>query len=178
MDLSPLDPRRFAAGILGQAGRVAPDGVAEQLAGMVRSLAPRRLEWIMRSPARRVVLDAIFWQMPRHLDRRRAAGVNASIRWLITGRDDGEPDVYDLVIAEGRAWVRRGGGEIAPPLTITVDAAELLRVAAGSSNPVNAYFNGKLSLRGDVMQAARLTMLFRIPGDARKRSADSSRRPS
>ena len=176
MDLSLFDPRRVAAGIADQAGRLAPDAVADHVAAMVRSLPPERLDSIVRSPARRFVLDAIFWQMPRHLDRLRAAGINASIRWMITGRGDGEPDVYDLVIADGRARVRRGGGEISPRLTITIDAAELVRVATGSSTPVNAYFNGKLSLRGDVMQAARLTMLFRVPADARRRPADPSPR--
>jgi putative sterol carrier protein len=64
--------------------------------------------------------------------------------------------------------VTREGEGPTPRLTITVDAAEFLRIAAGTSNPVNAYFNGKLSLRGDLMQAARLTMLFRIPSPPRK----------
>jgi alkyl sulfatase BDS1-like metallo-beta-lactamase superfamily hydrolase len=164
MDLSSLHPRRVASEIARRASGTAPDGVVEELAALVRRAPPERLDRIMRSPARRVVLDAIFWQMPRRLDQRRATGIDASIRWRITAAEGNRADVYDLLIADGRAHVRRGGGDVAPRLTISVDAAELVRVAVGSSNPVNAYFNGKLSLRGDVMQAARLTMLFRVPG--------------
>lgn len=150
-------------------GQLTPDQFAERLAELVRRMPEERLDALMRTPIRRVVLEAIFWQVPQHLDRRRAAGVNASIRWRITGRRDGEADVYDLVIAEGRARAIRGGGEPAPKMTITVDAAEFMRIAAGSSSPLNAYFAGKLSLRGDLMQAARLATMFRIPSPGRPR---------
>jgi putative sterol carrier protein len=172
MDLGPLHPRRLAVRATELVGSVAPDDLATRFAQLVRRTSPERLDQIMRTPIRRVVLDGIFSQIPRHLDRQQATGVNASIRWRITGRADGESDVYDLIITEGRARVRRGGEPIPPRLTVTVDAAEFLRIAAGSSSPVNAYFNGKLALRGDVMQAARLTMLFRIPSPTRRRPAD------
>jgi hypothetical protein len=175
MNLGELRAHRTLTGLGGVAGRIAPEDLALQFAKVIRRTPPERLDAIMRTPIRRVVLEGIFWQVPRHLDRRRAAGINASIRWRITGRGDGEADIYDLVIADGRARVKRGGHEVTPRLTITVDAAEFLRVAAGSSNPVNAYFNGKLALRGDVMQAARLTMLFRIPSPGGSRTADQPR---
>jgi putative sterol carrier protein len=168
MDLGPLDPRRLLNGAADLIGQVAPDDLATRFAQVVRQIPPERLDQLMTTPVRRVVLDGIFAQMPRHLDRQRATGVNASIRWKITGRSDGGADIYDLVIAEGRGRVKRGGEALPPRLTITVDAAEFIRVAAGSSNPVNAYFSGKLALRGDVMQAARLTMLFRIPSPNRR----------
>jgi hypothetical protein len=158
----PPDPRRALSEIGQLIGRVS-DPVADRLAKIVRDTPNERLDWLMRTPVRRVVLEAIFWQLPLHLDRRLAVGVNSSVRWRITGRGDGQADVYDLVIADGRCRVLREGEGLAPRLTITVDAAEFLRIAAGSSSPVNAYFNGKLSLRGDLMQAARLTRLFRIP---------------
>jgi alkyl sulfatase BDS1-like metallo-beta-lactamase superfamily hydrolase len=163
----PPDPRKALAGVGQLLGRAA-DPLADRFAKIVREMPNERLDWLMRTPVRRVVLEGIFWQMPLHLDRARAVGVNSSLRWRITGRGDGEADVYDLVIADGRCRVTREGEGPTPRLTITVDAAEFLRIAAGTSNPVNAYFNGKLSLRGDLMQAARLTMLFRIPSPPRK----------
>ena len=158
--------RRLAAIISALVAALAPDAIVDRVAQWIRALPPARLEWLMRSPARRLVLGGIFWQMPRHLDRRRAAAVTAAIRWQITGRADGGQDTFDVVLTDGRARVKRGGGAEVPRLTITIDGAEFLRVAVGSSNPVNAYLNGKLALRGDVMQAARLTMLFRIPTGA------------
>jgi putative sterol carrier protein len=58
---------------------------------------------------------------------------------------------------------------MAPPkLTITVDGAEFLRLATGNSDPVKAYFTGRVSLAGDVMVAAKASGLFRIPGVARR----------
>ena len=178
MSSSAPDPQRVLRAA-GKAIAKAADPVAEHLARTVREMPPERLDWLMRTPSvRRVVLEAVFWQIPVHLDRRRAAGVNASIRWRITGRSDGEVDVYDLIIADGRARVMREHdepGRRKPRLTVTVDAAEFLRIAAGNSNPVTAYFAGKLSLRGDFMQAARLAMLFRTPSPERKPPRSSGR---
>src|SRR5581483_6635166 len=159
--------RQMLARLAELCGRLAPEAVVDRVAGAIRAMPAQRLDRVMRSPLRRAILEGIFWQMPRHLDKRKAAAVNAAIRWRIGGRGDGGEDVYDLVLAEGRARVKRGGAEEAPRLTITIDGAEFLRVAVGASNPVNAYLGGKLALRGDVMQAARLTMLFRIPSSAR-----------
>ena len=53
-------------------------------------------------------------------------------------------------------------------LTITLGAAELIRLASGGLDPMQAYFKRRLQLSGDIMLAAKLTGLFRIP----KRSAD------
>jgi putative sterol carrier protein len=166
MSSSSPEPQRTLEAVGKVIGRAA-DPMADRLAEMVRGMPRERLDRLMRSPVRRVILEAIFWQLSIHLDKRRAVGINASIRWRITGRGDGDADVYDLVIADGHCRVVRDGAEPTPRLTITVDGAEFLRIAAGSSNPISAYFAGKLSLRGDVMQAARLTALFRIPSARR-----------
>jgi putative sterol carrier protein len=142
----------------------APVQVAERLARTVRGVSPERLEQVMRTPARRLVLDGIFWQMPQFLDRRRAAGLNSSVRWVITGRADGGTDVYDLVFSDGHGRAIRGGEEPPPRVTITVDGVEFLRIATGSSDPMRAYFAGRLAIAGDIMAAAKLVSLLRIPG--------------
>jgi predicted lipid carrier protein YhbT len=141
----------------------APTQIAETLAGSVQSASPQRLEQLMRTPARRLVLDAIFWQMPQFVDRRQSRRLNASVRWAITGRADGGADLYDLVFTDGRCRVIRGGGTSEPPVTIRVDGVEFLRLAAGSSDPMRAYFKGRLAITGDIMVAAKLVSLFRIP---------------
>jgi len=104
----------------------APIHVAERLAQTVRSVSPARLDQLMRTPARRLVLGGIFWQMPQFLDRRRSVGLNSSLRWVITGRPDGGTDVYDLVFSDGRGRVIKGGEEPPPRVTITVDGVEFL----------------------------------------------------
>ena len=146
----------------------APAQVAEGFAQAVGNAPKERLDQVMRSPARRVLLETIFWQMPRHVDPRPARTMNCTIRWRITGKGDGEADVYDLEFTDGRCRVIRGPGAAPPKLTITVDGAEFLRLATGNSDPVKAYFTGRVALAGDVMVAAKASGLFRIPGVARR----------
>ncbi len=141
----------------------APEQFADGLASAVRNSPSERLERLMTSPARRVVLEAIFWQMPRHVDRERAKGLTSSIRWEITGRSDGKPDIYQLEFVDGVCHVVRGADGSTPKLTITVDGAEFVRLATGNSDPMQAYFRGRISLAGDVMMAAKASSLFRTP---------------
>ena len=82
--------------------------LADGFARVVGEVPAERLEWFMRTPLRRPLLDAIFWQMPKHLDSTRAARLNANVRWRITGSRDGDADVYDLAITKGRCRVSRG----------------------------------------------------------------------
>ena len=146
----------------------APAQVAEGFAHAVRDAPKERLDQVMRSPARRVLLETIFWQMPRHIDPHSARSMNCTIRWRITGRADGEADVYDLEFVDGRCRVIHGPGVPPPKLTITVDGVEFLRLATGNSDPVKAYFTGRVALAGDVMVAAKASSLFRIPGITRR----------
>jgi predicted lipid carrier protein YhbT len=117
----------------------------------------------MRTPARRVVLEGIFRQMPQHFDRRRADGVEATIRWCVTGRPDGGTDTYELRIADGTCRVRHGSNRDDARLTITLDGAEFVKLATGNCDPMQAYFSRRITLAGDIMLAAKLQSLFRIP---------------
>jgi putative sterol carrier protein len=151
---------------MGDASRALADGFARG----VRGIPDHRLEQALRTPLRRVVLDGIFWQMPQHLDRTRAAGINATVRWEVTGRGDGGVDTYDLVLGGGRCQVQRGAKGDAR-LTITLGAAELVRLASGGLDPMQAYYKRRIKLGGDIMLAAKLTALFRIPTAARRTGA-------
>ena len=138
--------------------------MADGFARAVRSAPDGGLEQVLRTPIRRAVLEAIFWQMPQHFDGQGAAGVEATIRWCITGRSGGAADIYELQIADGRCRVRRGKRDTDPRLTITLSAADFIRLATGNSEPMNAYFSGRVALAGDIMLAAKLRSLFRVPG--------------
>src|ERR1700694_5220585 len=131
----------------------APQQAAQRFARVVNDSPDHRLEQLMRSPARRLVLEGIFWQMPQHLDRKRAAGTSGVIRWQITGGLGTEADTYQLQIADGRARVLRGSGGPESRVTITVDGAEFLRLAAGNLDPMKAYFSGRIKIAGDIMLA-------------------------
>ena len=158
-----FDPQRALEAVK----RIAADAPA-QLAGgfgrVVRDVPPERIEQVMRSPARKPILDGIFWQMPKQLDVMQAAGVRSSILWCITGRADGGVDTYQLEIEDGRCRTIRTPHSPDPRLTITVDGVEFLRLASGNSDPMQAYFKGRIQLAGDIMVAAKLASLFRMPG--------------
>jgi hypothetical protein len=157
-----FDPQRA----LEQVRRLAADAPAHLTSGfekVVRDTSPERLQQVMRSPARKPVLDGMFWQMPRMVDSQAARGTTTEIRWVITGRGDGGEDVYRLLIADGQARTERGdGGD--PRLTIKLDGVEFLKLASGNSDPMQAYFKGRLEMTGDIMVAARLAQMFRMPG--------------
>ena len=117
----------------------------------------------MRSPARRPMLDGIFWQMPRQVDASAAAGTSTTIQWVLTGRSDGASDFYHLVIEDGRARTERGESADAR-LTVTLDGVEFLKLASGNSDPMQAYFTGRIQLSGDIMVAAKMAQMFKMPG--------------
>ena len=136
----------------------------EDLAAWSATPLRERLDQLMRSPARKPLLDGIFWQMPKQLDPRQAQGVNTSIRWCLTGRTDGGTDVYQLELADGRPGCIRGDDGPDPRLTVTLDAVDFLRLVSGNLDPMQAYFKGQIALAGDIMVAAKLATLFRMPG--------------
>jgi hypothetical protein len=145
--------------------RTAAQRRRELQAGLLEAIQePQRLERMMQTPARRVILDAIFWQMPRRIQRDYARALAASVRWHITGRPDGEHDVYQLDLDEGRCRIVRGPGDRDPRLTVTVDGVEFVRLATGAANPIQAYLSGRVGLAGDLRLATKLASLFRMPG--------------
>ena len=158
-----FDPQRALDSVKRLAAE-APAQLADGFGRIVRGVPPERLDQMMRSPARKPLLDAIFWQMPKQLDSRQAAGVNSTIRWCLTGRADGGVDTYQLELADGRAEVIRGERGPEPRLTITLDAVDFLRLVSGNLDPMQSYFKGEIKLAGDIMIAAKLSTLFRMPG--------------
>jgi len=118
----------------------------------------------MRTPAHTVVLSTIFSQMPRRVDRDRARGMNAVVRWRVRRNEREAPEVYDLVFTDGRARIERpAAGAPDARLTITLRTTELIKLATGSLDPMDAYFGGRLQLSGDILLAAKLATLFRVP---------------
>jgi putative sterol carrier protein len=158
-----FDPQR-ALELLKRTVADAPAQLADGITRLVRDAPAERIEQLMRSPARRPILDGIFWQMPKQINPERAAGVTTSVRWCITGRSDGGTDIYMLQIEDGHASSGRAEGGETHRLTITLDGAEFVRIATGNSDPMEAYFKGRVLLAGDIMFAASLGSMFKIPG--------------
>ena len=166
MSSEPLDPRQALAAAR-RALAATPAQLASGMARVVRDSPDEWLEQVMQTPARRVVLEAFFWQLSQRVDAAGGVRTTAMIRWRIMG-PNGVLDVYELLLAEGRSRVVRRLTDRQPRLTISVDAVELLRIASGESDPVRTYMRGGLAVSGDVVLAARLAWLLR---------ARSARRP-
>lgn len=135
------------------------------LVRLLSSVPKQRLEQLMRTPLRRVILDGVFWGLPRWLNDTRAGEVTASIMCHVTGRPDGTFDMYWLEYRDGSWRSGRGALETQPELTITVDGAQLLELALRRSTPLQAFLSGRLRASGDPLLAARLTNLFRAAGN-------------
>ena len=122
----------------------------------------------MRNPAlRRAILEGVFWQMPKRLDRTRAGQITGSVRWCITGGPDGRTDTYQVELADGRARIIRGdrGGDA--KVTITLDGGEFLRLATGNSDAMQAYFKGRI----EILNTEQRPQIVRPQQNGRKAAA-------
>ena len=77
--------------------------------------------------------------MPQHLASKQATGLTALVHWHIDTGTEGGADIYALEFDNGRCRTCRGAGAGEPQLTITLDAAEFVRLATGNSNPMQGY---------------------------------------
>src|ERR1700755_1625334 len=94
--------------------------LADGFARVIGDVPPDRLEGFMRTPPRRPLLDAVFWERSQHPDSSLTPPPGP-VRWRITGLHATDADVYDLSISGGRCRVSRDQTAAEPQVTITVD---------------------------------------------------------
>ena len=133
---------------------------AEALAWWVRTVSDQRLQSVMRSRRRRVLLWAIFRTIRQRA--RPDARVNAVVEFRITGRRDGAIDCYQFTLADGRGVTSKRGGR-RPALTLELESVAFLRLAGGTASPPRLLLAGKLKLHGDLMLALALPTALRLP---------------
>ncbi|TCO46850.1 SCP-2 sterol transfer family protein [Kribbella antiqua] len=149
----------------GSAGWLESDGLtsldASELARLVDRTSERELRHRLIGGVREVALREIFRRMPEYLRPARAAGFDAVVAWQITGAGAGDVDEFWIRVSDGRCTVladQPGGADI----SIRTDPATLLRVVTGNEDPVLAVLKQRLSVRGDLALAARLTKIFAV----------------
>jgi putative sterol carrier protein len=150
----------------GKSRRRPAQVMADLFARRVASRSDARLEKAMRGIQRRPVLNGVFRQMPKQLDRERAKSTSAVIEWRIGGRRDGGEDRYQVVIEEGHARSSRKPDR-EPTVMLKMDAVTFLRLVTGTQTGPALFMTGKLSLDGDLSQATTLQTLFRMPSPER-----------
>jgi putative sterol carrier protein len=116
----------------------------------------------MRGWRRPVLLRQIFRRMDKQLDRAKSRDADAVLHWEIGGRPDGEVDRWQVVIRDGHARAGRKLDE-EPTVKLMLDGDQFLRLVTGLATAPELFLSGKLRVEGDLMMAAGLAGLFRIP---------------
>jgi hypothetical protein len=136
---------------------------AGELARLVHRTSERELRHRLIGGVREIALREIFRRMPEYLRPARAAGFDAVVAWQITGAGGpaGEVDKFWIRISDGRCTLL-GDQPDGSDISIRTDPATLLRVVTGVEDPVMAVLKERLSVRGDLALAARLTKIFAV----------------
>ena len=99
-----------------------------------------------------------FDAMAGRFRAEKAAGVNATIQYDITGDQGG---TWNAVIKDGTCTVNPGAAA-APSLTITMTSQDWLDMTAGKLSGQMAFMSGKLKLKGDMGLAMKIGGLFQV----------------
>jgi SCP-2 sterol transfer family len=144
---------------------------ADMLARWVSKASDQRLESVMRSRLRVVLLWAIFRTIGQRAEPD--ARLDAVVEFEIMGRRDGGVDRYQLKLAGGRCRTSRGG-ERRPALTLQLRPVAFLRLVGGTASAQRLWLAGTLKLRGDLLLAVALPGALRLP--TRRRRAPTRNR--
>jgi putative sterol carrier protein len=135
---------------------------AAEFARSVASTPDSALADGMRTEFRGQILDEIFGRMDAHFRSDRAQKVDGIVHFRITDRPDGGEDRYELVIRDGACKLNQPP-EHDPRVTIVVDAVDFLKLVTGNANGPELFLRRKLRIKGDLIFAASVPSLFKIP---------------
>jgi putative sterol carrier protein len=89
----------------------------------------------------------------------KAAGINAKVQFHITGNQGGD---WVATIQNQKLSVDQGTTPN-PNLTLSADTQDIFNVVSGKLNPMQAFMQGKVQVKGDMGLAMRLMDLFKHP---------------
>ena len=97
-----------------------------------------------------------FDAMPSKLIKDKAVGVTAVYQFDLSGEGGGKwyAEVKDCACTVSQ------GEHPEPSITIRMDAADYLAMAAGKLNGQLAFMTGKLKLKGDMTLAIKMNTMF------------------
>jgi putative sterol carrier protein len=138
------------------------DRKADLLARWVKAAPDERLEAVMRSWLRRVLLWQIFRTMRQRVDPDRGWGGDAVVEFRIRRNRGNGVDRYQLTIAEGRCTATRSAKRT-PTVRLEMQPVGFLRLVGGAASAPALILTRKLRVSGDLLLAARLPTLLKIP---------------
>jgi putative sterol carrier protein len=147
--------------------------ITDRFARYVARSSPERRARAMRGWRRPIITRRIFKAMEHEFDPKKGEGVDAAIHWEIGGRGDGGVDRWQVVIGDGRCRATRKLDR-EPTVIIKLDGPQFLELVTGIASGPELFMSGKLKVEGDLMLAARLASLFRIPQPATDHPTPSS----
>jgi len=136
---------------------------AVEVATVLGSVRGDHLKKVMRSGFRPVVLGEIFRRLPDFVNPHRAAKLDVTVAFRLTGNPSGEIERYVVRIDHGTTTVTEGDQGEPRDTTVTCEGHDFLRLATGHLNPVAGVLKGSLKVRGDKAKALALSAAIDIP---------------
>lgn len=104
-------------------------------------------------------LQGLMQQAIGAFQPEKAAGIDAKIQFHITGNQGGD---WVASIHDKKLNVE-SGTTANPNLTLGADTQDILNLVSGKLNPMQAFMQGKVQVKGDMGLAMRLLELFKRP---------------
>jgi putative sterol carrier protein len=102
--------------------------------------------------------EILFSRMPKAFQPEKAVGVDAVIQFDLSGAQGGQ---WVATIKDGKCSVEKGKVEN-PKLTLMADAVDYVGIFTGKVNPMSAFGEGKIKLKGDLGLAMKLMNFFKM----------------
>lgn len=102
--------------------------------------------------------EILFSRMPKAFLPEKAPGMDAVILFDLSGDQGGK---WVATIKDGACTVTKGTVDN-PKLTLTADAVDYVGVFTGKVNPMAAFGEGKIKLKGDIGLAMKLMNIFKM----------------
>lgn len=104
-------------------------------------------------------VQQLFDLLPSLFRPERAQQTDVAVQFEITGEGGGE---WLVQVQHGTLTVTQGRAA-APVMTVRARAEDVLALANGRLDPMQAYFSGRLQVDGNLKQLVHLQGLFRLP---------------
>ena len=105
---------------------------------------------------RATMVKEIFDALPGKFFPEQAGDLNATIQFDLSGEDGGQ---WHVTIADRQIAVAEGAAAN-PTMTLNAAASDYLDLVNGNLNPINAFMQGKVKIKGDMALAMKLQNLF------------------
>jgi putative sterol carrier protein len=133
----------------------------DEVARLIAQASDEQLAEGMRAN-REAILDGIFASMPARIDPAKTADVQAVVEWRIRDREDGGVDRWQVHIDRGSCRVERDG-EAATEVVYEIGAVDFLKLVTGNESGPKLFLFGRLRIHGNLLLAARMPNLFKVP---------------